>query len=160
MRFLKKYRIFESNDDIVALRIDYIDYKGKKQTGTLEVNKDIAEFTSGVFDELYRMRFPINKISKSNQRKDEDIITDNLTTGYNYRYIMGTNKLSKHATGFSIDLNPKVNPAKPSQISHVYDETTETGRITPEVVEVFKKWGFKWGGEIFDNFYDPHHFEV
>ena len=85
---------------------------------------------------------------------------DNITTGYNFRFVMGTDKLSKHAKGYAIDLNPKVNPAKPSKISHVYDESIEKGKITPEVINLFKKWGFKWGGEIFGNFWDSHHFEI
>ena len=85
---------------------------------------------------------------------------DNITTAYNFRFIMGTKKLSKHAEGYAIDLNPKVNPAKPSKISHVYDESIEVGKITDDIVNIFKKWGFKWGGEIFGDFYDSHHFEI
>lgn len=166
MKYLKKYKLFESvtkeeiEKEIVSLSIDYIDYNGEKKTGTIEVNKNIAENILGVFKDLYEMKFPINKIDKSYQRPDEDIIMDNITTGYNFRFVMGTDKLSKHAKGYAIDLNPKVNPAKPSKISHVYDESIEKGKITPEVITLFKKWGFKWGGEIFGNFWDSHHFEI
>ena len=166
MKYLKEYKLFESvtkeeiEKEIVSLSIDYIDYNGEKQTGTIEVNENIAENVLGVFNELYKMNFPINKIDKSYQRPDEHIIMDNITTGYNFRFVMGTDKLSKHAKGYAIDLNPKVNPAKPSKISHFYDETIERGKITPEIVTLFKKWGFKWGGEIFDNFWDSHHFEI
>lgn len=166
MKYLKEYKLFESfskeeiEKEIVSLSIDYIDYNGEKQTGIIEVNRDIADNILGVFNDLYMMKFPINKIDKSYQRPDENIIIDNITTGYNFRFIMGTDKLSKHAKGYAIDLNPKVNPAKPSKISHVYDETIERGKITPEIVTLFKKWGFKWGGEIFGDFWDSHHFEI
>ena len=166
MKYLRNYKLFESvtkeeiEKEISSLSIDYIDYNGEKQTGTIEVNKNIAENVLGVFKDLYEIKFPINKIDKSYQRPDEDIIMDNITTGYNFRFVMGTDKLSKHAKGYAIDLNPKVNPAKPSKISHVYDETIEKGKITTEVINLFKKWGFKWGGEIFGNFWDSHHFEI
>ncbi len=164
MKHIKNYKVFETKEEIekeiVSLKIDYIDYNGEKQTGIIEVNKNISENVLGVFTDLYMIKFPINKIDKSYQRPDEDIIMDNITTGYNFRYIMGTNYLSKHASGYAIDLNPKVNPAKPSKISHVYDESIQIGKITPEVVDLFKKWGFKWGGEIFDDFWDSHHFEI
>jgi hypothetical protein len=73
---------------------------------------------------------------------------------------MGTNTLSNHAYGLAIDLNPKVNPAKPSKISHVYDEGISKGKITKEVIDIFKKWGFEWGGEIFGDFWDSHHFQI
>lgn len=166
-KYLKTFKIFESDTskediekEIVSLEIDYIDYDGNHQTGTLEVNENIAENTLGAFNDLYEIGFPINKIDKSHQRPDEDIILDNITTAYNFRYVMGTKTLSKHAKGYAIDLNPKVNPAKPSQMSHVYDESIKTGEITKEVVDIFKKWGFKWGGEIFNNFWDSHHFEA
>ena len=146
--------------DIVEVKVDYIDYNGNIQKGIIEVNKDILEKIKAVFDELLKIKFPIYKVDKSYQRNDEDIINDNITTGYNYRYIMGTDELSKHAKGYAIDLNPKVNPAKPSKISHVYDESIEKGKITKEVIDIFKKHGFKWGGEIFDDFWDSHHFEI
>lgn len=146
--------------DITEVKVDYIDYDGNLQSGVIEVNKDIAKETKSVFDELLKIRFPIYKIDKSHQRNDEDIINENITTGYNYRYIMGTKKLSKHAKGYAIDLNPKVNPAKPSKISHVYDESIKKGKITKEVINIFKKRGFKWGGEIFGDFWDSHHFEI
>ena len=34
------------------------------------------------------------------------------------------------------------------------------GVIDEKVVDIFKKWGFSWGGEIFNKFWDSHHFEV
>lgn len=158
MKYLKKFESIENN--IVELSIDYINYDGINKVGIIEVNSEIAKNTQGVFKELYEIKFPIYKIDKSHQRSDELIIMDNITTGYNFRYIMGTDKLSKHATGYAIDLNPKVNPAKPSRISHVYDESISTGRITDNIINIFKKHGFRWGGEIFGNFWDSHHFEI
>lgn len=166
MRYLKRFNenfniekdIIEK--DIVEVELNYIDYNGINQVGTLEVHKDIVDNIKGVFNELFNIKFPIFKIDKSYQMNDEDIILDNITTAYNFRFVMGTNNLSKHAKGYAIDLNPKVNPAKPSKISHVYDESIETGKITTEVVNIFKKFGFKWGGEIFDGFWDSHHFEI
>jgi hypothetical protein len=164
MKYLRKFNESiakeEIEKDIIDLSIKYINYDGDTKYGVLQVNKSIAENTEGAFKDLYDISFPIYRIDKSYQRKDEDIIMDNITTGYNFRFVMGTDKLSKHAKGYAIDLNPKVNPAKPSRISHVYDESIEKGKITDEVINIFKKWGFKWGGEIFGSFWDSHHFEI
>lgn len=164
MKYLRKFNESITKEDIeqdiVDLSIKYINYDGDTKYGILQVNKSIVDNTKGVFNDLYEIKFPIYKIDKSYQRKDEDIIMDNITTSYNFRFVMGTDKLSNHAKGYAIDLNPKVNPAKPSKISHVYDESIETGKITDEVIKIFKKWGFKWGGEIFGSFWDSHHFEI
>ncbi len=44
----------------------------------------------------------------------------------------------------AIDLNPKNNPAKPSTMSELYDDSIEMGKITNDIVDIFKKYGFKW----------------
>jgi len=166
---LKNFKLFvekleDTKEDIeksiVTVNILYKNYEGKDTTGQIEVHKDIKNNIELVFKDLYEIEFPINMVDKSYGRDDEDIILDNITTGYNFRYVKGTTKLSKHARGYAIDLNPKVNPAKPSQMSHVYDESINTGKITDNIVNIFKNRGFKWGGEIFGNFLDLHHFEI
>lgn len=145
---------------IVDVGITYYDFNGDIQTGILQVHKDIVEATKRVFHKLFNLKFPIYKVSPSFNRPDRDIILDNHTTGYNYRKVDGKDILSNHAYGRAIDINPKNNPAKPSSMPEVYDESIEIGKITPEIVEVFKSEGFQWGGEIFGDFYDAHHFQI
>lgn len=145
--------------DIISIQVEYINYNYHKEFGFIKVNRLIKEQTKSVFNELFKIGFPINKIDYSYNYDDEYIIDKNITTGYNFRYVSGKNKLSKHAFGMAIDLNPKVNPSKPSIISHIYDYDSQIGKIDKNIVDIFKSYGFKWGGEIFSNFYDPHHFE-
>lgn len=54
--------------------------------------------------------------------------------------------LSMHAFGLAIDLNVSEN--------HLGTH----GRINPEVVEIFERWGFLWGGRWSPP--DPMHFEL
>lgn len=147
-------------NQIVTIEVKYINFDGDSKFGEIEVNKLIADRTTKVFDELYKRKFPIYNISKANGRTDEDIILVNDTTGYNFRTVLGTDRLSNHAFGMAIDINPKNNPAKPSKMSHVYDESIKDGILTSDIIEMIKGHGFKWGGEIFGNFWDSHHFEV
>lgn len=66
-----------------------------------------------------------------------------LTTGgcFCYRNIAGTNRLSRHASGTAIDINP--------------------GKVVPQrVVECFESAGFGWGGHWPEATYDPMHFEL
>src|SRR5690606_3853863 len=111
---------------------------GNIQTGTLEVNKKIKEQTKQVFEKLFNIKFPLHNVTAYNGRTDVEIIQDNDTTSFNFRYVAGTEKLSKHAFGLAIDINPKNNPAKPSRISHVYDESIEIGKIDQTVIDIFK----------------------
>lgn len=66
-----------------------------------------------------------------------------LTTGgcYCYRNIAGTSKLSRHAYGTAIDINP--------------------GKSMPQrVVECFESAGFEWGGRWPVPKTDPMHFQL
>jgi len=160
MDFLNKYKRHWIERSIVDITLQYYDFDGEICEGILQVNKNIEDQTREVFQRLFDIKFPINKISPSFGRSDRDIIIANHTTSYNFRTVLGKNTLSNHAYGVAIDLNPKNNPASPSKMSEIYDESIEQGKITPEIIKIFKDEGFEWGGEIFGNFKDNHHFEI
>jgi hypothetical protein len=73
--------------------------------------------------------------------------------GYNYRNIAGTNRLSKHALGNAIDINPGDNPVT---------YFSKSGMITdiPNASEHAKASGLLWGGDWKGDKRDPMHFEV
>jgi hypothetical protein len=62
------------------------------------------------------------------------------------RFIAGTTTLSNHAFGLAFDLNVPEN------------ERGTVGRINRQVVAIFEKWGFTWGGTW--HYTDPMHFEL
>ncbi len=72
--------------------------------------------------------------------------------GYNYRNIAGTNKLSNHALGNAIDINPMANP-----------DTGRGGRLITDmpagIGEISNRNGFDWGGD-WKSKKDAMHFEV
>jgi hypothetical protein len=71
---------------------------------------------------------------------------------YNYRPVVGTSRLSTHAWGASIDIDPEHNPlAKP------YDEAL--GMMPSAVLALFDAEGWKWGGR-FVNRPDCMHFQA
>jgi hypothetical protein len=65
---------------------------------------------------------------------------------YNARFIAGSTRLSNHAFGLAIDINSAENGRG------------GRGQMHPEVVKIFKKWGFAWGGDW--KYTDPMHFEL
>jgi hypothetical protein len=62
------------------------------------------------------------------------------------RFIAGTHTLSYHAFGLAVDLNVPEN------------QRGTRGRMNPQVVAVFERWGFGWGGRW--RYTDPMHFEL
>ncbi|TWD58081.1 tail length tape measure protein [Agrobacterium vitis] len=69
--------------------------------------------------------------------------------GYNYRNIAGTNKLSEHAFGKAIDINPLQNPMGKSLVTD----------MPSNVGDMASKWGLSWGG-AWGSKKDAMHFEV
>lgn len=65
---------------------------------------------------------------------------------YAARPIRGASRLSTHAWGIAIDLNPATNALGTK------------GSMDPRVVELFKAAGFTWGGD-FTGRKDPMHFQ-
>lgn len=71
---------------------------------------------------------------------------------FNWRFIAGTKRLSTHAFGTSIDIN--------TQYSNYWQwegDLTWKNQIPMEIVEIFEKHGFIWGGKWYH--YDTMHFE-
>jgi D-alanyl-D-alanine carboxypeptidase len=85
----------------------------------------------------------------------DEIVADGLASAihpnqyggcYVPRFIAGTTTLSNHAFGLAFDLNVPEN------------ERGTVGLINRQVVGIFQKWGFTWGGTW--HYTDPMHFEL
>ena len=71
---------------------------------------------------------------------------------YCFRPSRGSNRLSVHAYGATVDLDPEANPmGKP------YDPAA--GMMPQPVIDIFKKEGWTWGGD-FKNRPDCMHFQA
>ncbi len=71
---------------------------------------------------------------------------------FNWRNIAGTNRLSTHAFGTSIDINTNY-----SNYWQWDGDMVWKNRIPMEIIEIFEKHGFIWGGKWYH--YDTMHFE-
>ncbi len=65
---------------------------------------------------------------------------------YYPRFIAGSSTLSNHAFGLALDINA------------VENGRGTAGLIDRDVVQIFQKWGFTWGGDW--RYTDPMHFEM
>lgn len=145
--------------------VQYYALDGRLHRGQIVVHKSLKEDVISIFKEIERNRFPVAKvipISKYNFSDDLSML-DNNTSAFNYRVIAGTNKLSAHALGRAIDINPLFNP-------FVHEGVTEPrgakydprilGTIVKDgfLVGVFKSRGWTWGGDWISR-KDYQHFE-
>lgn len=75
-----------------------------------------------------------------------EINPDEYAGCYYPRFIANTTSLSNHSFGLALDLNVPGNGRG------------TVGEISRDVVAIFKKWGFGWGGDW--RYTDPMHFEL
>lgn len=150
---------------LVSIEVNYYNFNDEIKSGTLIVNKDVEKEVREIFNELLKIKFPIEKINDMNIYNWDDNLSmeDNNTSCFNYRTNSNQNKLSKHALGLAIDINPKYNPCfcggKVKPKNGIYDKTKK-GTITKDsyIVKLFNKYGWSWGG-TWQKLKDYQHFE-
>jgi hypothetical protein len=163
-----------SLDDLRYVGLLYVDFDGNTQSGEMICNKAIAQDLLEIFSELYNNGYQIESIKLIDEFDGDDTASmlANNTSCFNYRVVEGTNRLSNHAKGLAIDLNPLYNP----YITYNKDGSTN---ISPEGSEayadrnasfpykidendlaykLFKEHGFTWGGN-WNSVKDYQHFE-
>ncbi|MEP7162363.1 MAG: M15 family metallopeptidase [Candidatus Moraniibacteriota bacterium] len=153
--------------DILACQelvtLPYYSFDRRVHEGQLVVHEDIAVSVIKIFLDLFDRCFPIARMIPivHFQWDDSASMQANNTSGFNYRYIAGTERLSQHAFGLAIDLNPMQNPYIVGELAHPkgakYDQQAP-GTVTPEIIRIFRYHGFTWGGNFKDS-RDYHHFQ-
>ncbi|WP_434310805.1 DUF4214 domain-containing protein [Hominifimenecus sp. rT4P-3] len=160
-------------DDLRYLRVLHRDFQGNTRVGELIVNRKVDGQVLEIFEELYRNRYPIEKIRLIDEYggDDEASMADNNTSCFNYRAIAGSSKLSAHSKGLAIDLNPLYNPyvkgqgrsriCRPAVAEAFADRSRSFSyKITREddACRLFTSHGFTWGGG-WKSVKDYQHFE-
>lgn len=155
--------------DLAYLQLSYWGFDQQTHVGDLIVNKQISNEVVAIFKELYLAHFPIAQMTiiENFQGDDNRSMAANNTSAFNCRPIVGSNRLSKHAYGLAIDINPVYNPyingsvVLPSNAKNYTDRTlNQAGMITHDSVayKIFKHFGWTWGGD-WQNPKDYQHFE-
>ena len=89
---------------------------------------------------------------------------DNPAGGFNWRPVAGTQRLSAHAFGFAVDINTNHSAywrdelkGESGEPANWKPKAVPKNRIPYEIVEIFERQGFIWGGKWYH--YDTMHFE-
>ena len=160
-------------EELRYLRVLHYNKEGQELEGELVCHQSIADDLLDIFLELYKAKYPIERMVLIDEydADDEASMQANNTAAFNYRRASGMRRLSRHATGTAIDINPLYNPlvkhreghirVYPSNATPYIDRTKEF----PYKIEkgdlcyrLFKQHGFRWGGD-WKSSKDYQHFE-
>ena len=160
--------------DLRYLKVMHWDYDQQPHQGELICNKQIADKLLDIFKELYANHYPIQRIRLPDvyDADDERQMRDNNTSCFCYRNVSGSKKLSLHARGLAIDINPLYNPyvryrkdgsliVQPSNAYKYADRSKSYRYIIKKgdyCHQLFLRYGFKWGGD-WKTMKDYQHFE-
>lgn len=151
---------------LCLVEVRYWSFDGKLHLGQVVVHGELKRDLLEIFTLIENTGFKVAKAIPTVKYgwSDDRSMADNNSSAFNYRFIAGTQRLSLHALGRAVDINPFRNPvfyedgvsAPPGA---AYDLTAE-GTLHEEspVVRAFKARGWRWGGN-FDSVRDYHHFE-
>jgi len=145
--------------DLRYLRIPYIGFDYEPHVGEMVVHKEVADEVVDIFHALYTSGYPIHKMKLVSHYKANDwqsIEADN-TSAFNCRNATGSKKWSKHSYGKAIDINPIENPyvfrsrksSHKSSMNYIKRKPNHPAVALKrsKIVQIFKRRGWKWGGE-------------
>lgn len=157
--------------DLALLRLPFVDFYGDTHTGEMIVARDVADEMLDIFAEIYAAGYPIQSMRLVHEFGGNDRLSmsANNTSAFNCRVVGGTNRMSQHAFGRAVDINPVHNPFVTRTLTSPragvdYDNASERGADVPgviregdAVVRAFKARGWGWGGN-WSSLKDYHHF--
>lgn len=150
-------------ESLALVTVPYRDFSGNQQWGSLIVARSVAADVARAFQEIYESRqFRIARMRLVDEYdgSDDASMEDNNTSGFNCRTVAGTGRLSKHARGLAIDINPVQNPFRDGRetvprAGSLYDQPHERkpgiiGLIVngDVVTKAFARIGWSWGGNF------------
>jgi len=160
--------------DLRYLRVSHWDYDKQTHQGELICNKLIADKLVAIFRELYKHHYPIQQIRLPDEYdgNDEQQMRANNTSCFCYRVVSGTQKLSYHARGLAVDINPLYNPyvryrkngARVVEPANAVAYANRNGQFPYKIekgdlcYQLFIRHGFTWGGS-WKTMKDYQHFE-
>ena len=155
------------------LRLSHFDAEGQEHVGEMVCHRRIAQDVCDIFRALYQARYPVERMQLIDRYEadDERSMQANNTSCFCYRKVKGQIRLSKHALGLAVDVNPLYNPCvrtirgrrsvQPANgLPYIDRKAAFSHKISREDVayKYFTQRGFRWGG-AWRSLKDYQHFE-
>lgn len=160
-------------EDLRYLTVAYCGPDGKEQFGEIICNKTIADDLLEIFLHLFQAGYQIESVRLIDEFDADDVrsMQANNTSCFNFRKVAGSTKLSKHAQGLAIDINPLYNPwvkvkngrtmVSPEEGRPYVDRRNDFPYKIDTDDLCYKEFiahGFEWGGS-WTSLKDYQHFE-
>ncbi len=144
---------------IGLMEVRYLGFDGHRHIGQIAVAQTVMSEVEAFFRQALEIKFPIAKVIPAADPRyawnDEKLMADNVSSGFNYRLIAGSNKPSKHGLGLAFDINPRQNPyirfinsreiIRPE--GAVWNkEAPGTLHADHSLVKLMEGFGWEWGG--------------
>jgi hypothetical protein len=148
-------------DSLVLLSLPYRDFDDSQQVGQLIVAKSVASEVADAFSEIFAsgaFRIARMELVDRYDGSDDASMAANNTSAFNCRLTTSGTRLSAHALGTAIDINPVQNPyvsgntvlpPAGNEFDEVYERSPAPTGVIVEgdvVTESFAKQGWVWGG--------------
>lgn len=153
--------------DLAWIEVDHLGFDGDVHRGQIVVAASLATPTVALLARLFAIGFPLRSlvpIDAFDADDDASMAADNAS-GFCFRDVAGTTRLSRHALGLAIDLNPVENPwlahgrvSPPAGVDYLDRTHVRPGMIVRPgpVTAAFDELGWEWGGD-WHHARDLHH---
>lgn len=163
-----------AREDLRYLLCLHKDAQGRSIVGEMVVNRAIANDVLEILRKLYDAHYPIERMRLIDDygADDQRSMAANNSSAFNYRITTGSTKLSAHARGLAVDINPLYNPCRRTVGGKVVVEPRQgrkylqrEAKFPYKIVKgdlcyrLFTARGFVWGGN-WRTVKDYQHFEI
>ena len=144
-------------EELSLLTLTYWDFEGNVTQGPMVINSAVVTDVVQAFEGLFDIGFPIERMQLVDEYGGDDkaAMRANVTSGFNCRFVDGTDRWSNHAFGLAVDINPLINPwAREGNVLPL-EGTEYTDReldlpgminLGDEAITIFEEVGWTWGG--------------
>ncbi|MFB7174858.1 M15 family metallopeptidase [Streptomyces sp. NPDC056254] len=145
-------------DRLRLIRMNHWGFDGRTHTGEMVVHENAVRPVLHAFERAFEARFPIRRMRVTAEyRDDAEAMADDNTSAFNCRPVTGDpRRLSQHAWGDAVDVNPAENPYvdirgvvhPPNARAHLRRSPARPGQIHrgDAVYAAFREAGWQWGG--------------
>ncbi|MEU9304723.1 M15 family metallopeptidase [Streptomyces sp. NPDC048269] len=146
-------------DRLRLIRMNHWGFDGKVHRGELVVHERSVRPLLYVFGKAFEARFPIRRMRSAAVYGGDDAraMADDNTSAFNCRQVTADpSRLSRHAHGEAVDVNPVENPyvdrqgtaRPPAGRRYLRRDRLTPGMIRPGdvITRAFEKVGWHWGG--------------
>ena len=161
--------------DLRYVRCLHRNAAGEAVVGEMVLHRRVAKGVEGLLRRLFDAGYPIERMVLVDRygADDERSMAANNSSGFNFRTVAGSKRVSKHGLGLAVDINPLYNPCvkrgrdgrlrvQPAAGSRYADRSRRSPysvRPGDLCCRLFAELGFQWGGN-WRRTKDYQHFEA